>query len=140
MSKRVVLLVEDDADDVDLTKMALKDLLEPYEVVLARDGVEALEYLLGTGPHAGRDVKEVPALIILDMNLPRVSGTQVLQRLNQEWGPGLAGVRVAILSSSYIEPERVAMKKLGIRVHIPKPISSAQTLAMVQEIGRLLDE
>ncbi len=139
MSARpTVLLVEDDADDARLTLMALEELLKPYEVAVARDGVEALDFLLGTGAPAGRDGGEKPVLIILDINLPRVSGLQLLERLHREWGPGLGGVKVAVLSSSYIQEERSAVHTLGAAVHLQKPIRPEDSEAMVREITRLL--
>jgi len=137
-AKKTVLLVEDDAEDAQLTLMAMKDLLMPYEVVVARDGVEALDYLLGTEAHADREASRKPCLIILDINLPRLSGVQVLERLNQEWGPGLGQVKVAVLSSSYMQQERSAVKKLGALVHLQKPIRREDSEAMVREIGKLL--
>ncbi|MBI5630031.1 MAG: response regulator [Elusimicrobia bacterium] len=136
--KNVVLLVEDDEDDARLTQMALEDLLDPYEVVVARDGVEALDYLLGTGAYASREASKKPLLIILDINLPRIDGLQLLERLNQEWGAGLGKVKVAVLSSSYIQQERDAVRKLGAMVHLQKPIRPDDCAAMVREIGRLL--
>lgn len=139
MTKRgIVLLVDDDEDDVRLTLMAMEDMLKPYEVVVARDGVEALEFLLGTGAHAGRDPRRRPLLIILDINLPRIDGIQVLERLNLEWGPELANVKVAVLSSSYAPQERAAVRKLGAVVHLQKPIHPDESARMVREIAALL--
>lgn len=138
IAKKVVLLVEDDPDDARLTLMAMEDLLKTYEVVVARDGVEALDYLLGTGAQADRDTSGMPLLIILDINLPRISGIQLLERLNQEWGPGLGKVKVAVLSSSYRQQERNVVGKLGAMVYLQKPICPDDSAAMVREIGRLL--
>lgn len=129
-AKPVVLFVEDDADDARLTLMALGRLLEPYDVVVARDGVEALDYL---GRAAAR-----PVLIILDINLPRVSGVQLLERLNRDWGPALGGVKVAVLSSSYIETERTVVLGLGAAVHLRKPVRPDETQTMLRELARLL--
>lgn len=129
-AKPVVLFVEDDADDARLTLMALGGLLAPYEVVMARDGVEALEHLARAAAR--------PALIILDVNLPRVSGVQLLERLNRDWGPALGGVKVAVLSSSYIETERAVMLGLGAAVHLRKPVRPDETQTMLREFARLL--
>lgn len=140
ISKGLVLLVEDDPDDARLTLMALEETFKPYEVAVARDGVEALEFLLGTGAHAGRNASEKPVLIVLDINLPRISGIQLLERLKQEWGPDLSNVNIAVLSSSYMEQERNAVKNLGAKVHLRKPISSEESAVMVREIGLLLPQ
>ncbi len=137
-NKKVVLLVEDDADDARLTLMAMEEVLKSYEVVVARDGVEALDYLLGTGAHANRNTSEKPVLIILDINLPRVGGIELLARLNEEWGPGLGDVKVAVLSSSFVQEERTVMRRLGAAEHLQKPLRPEESVAMVRAIGKLL--
>lgn len=128
--KPVVLLIEDDPDDALLTLRALKGLLAGYEVVVARDGVEAQDYLARAAAR--------PALVILDINLPRVNGVQLLERLRRDWGPDLAGVKVAVLSSSYIEQERALVLSLGVSAHLRKPVRPEETATMLREIGRLL--
>lgn len=130
--RKVVLFVEDDLDDTHLTLRALAGVLEPFRVVTARDGVEALAYLERPGAPEGL------ALVVLDINLPRVSGFELLERLYALWGPGLRGVRFAVLSASYADSEIRRMKELGVALHIQKPISRAQTEEMVRELGRLL--
>lgn len=129
-AKEVVLLIEDDPDDARLTLMALGTTLAAYEVVVVHDGVQALEFLRGAA--------QKPRLIILDINLPRVSGVQVLERLNQDWGPGLGGVQVAVLSSSYVEQERAVTKQLGAALHLRKPVRPEENATMLREISRLL--
>src|SRR5439155_7189444 len=78
-----ILLVEDNKDDVELARLALQETGIANPVVVARDGVEALDYLFATGPHAGRDTSVMPTVVLLDVNLPRVNGLQVLQRLRE---------------------------------------------------------
>lgn len=130
MSPKTILLVEDDPEDAELTIRALKDVLKPYALKVARDGVEAAELLSDEGG--------LPVLILLDLNLPRVNGMELLEQLNQKWGPELRGVTVAILSSSFEGGEREAARKLGARTHIRKPISLEQTAVMVREVSSLL--
>src|SRR2546423_11528497 len=84
MENKVILLVEDNARDEALTMRALKKSNIANEVVVARDGVEALDYLFGTGAHAGRDAEAMPQLILLDLKLPKVDGLQVLERIRSD--------------------------------------------------------
>src|ERR687883_1498218 len=84
MDKKVILLVEDNARDEALTRRALKKSNIVNEVVVARDGVEALDYLFGTGTYAGRDLTVMPQIVLLDLKLPKVNGLQVLQRVRED--------------------------------------------------------
>lgn len=87
MSK-VILLVEDDPDDEALTLRALRHCNILNELVVARDGAEALDYLFGTGIHAARDASAIPAIILLDLKLPKIDGIEVLRRLRANDAPG----------------------------------------------------
>jgi len=89
MDNRIILLVEDNPDDVELTLRALKKNNVTNEVVVARDGVEALDYLFGTGAYAGRDLNVMPTVILLDLKLPKMDGLEVLRRLRADNGTKL---------------------------------------------------
>jgi CheY-like chemotaxis protein len=96
LENKLILLVEDNPDDEALTLRALKKNNIANEVVVARDGVEALDYLFGTGAHAGRDMSVMPQVILLDLKLPKVDGFEVLRRLRAdevEFGQFIEGVR-----------------------------------------------
>ncbi len=84
MNNRVIMLVEDNPDDVELTLRAFRKNNISNEVVVTRDGVEALDYLFGTGAHAGRDLSVMPAVILLDLKLPRIDGMEVLRQLRSD--------------------------------------------------------
>src|SRR5712691_7068999 len=98
MDEKVILLVEDNPDDEALTLRAFKKNNIGNEVVVARDGVEALDYLFGTGAHAGRDMAIMPAVTLLDLKLPKVDGLEVLKRLRADERTKL--LPVVILTSS----------------------------------------
>src|SRR5437773_12374153 len=105
MDDKVILLVEDNADDEALTLRALKKNNIKNEVVVAHDGVEALDFLLGTGSHAGRDLNQMPTVILLDLKLPRVDGLEVLRQLRAHGRTRL--LPIVILTSSNEEQDRI---------------------------------
>src|SRR5436190_12654380 len=98
MNRKAILLVEDNANDEYLTLRALKKYNVANDVVVARDGVEALDYIFGTGAHEGRDVKEMPVVTLLDLKLPRIDGLEVLRRIRADERTNL--LPVVILTSS----------------------------------------
>src|SRR5689334_10852815 len=98
MKNSRILLVEDNPDHQELTLMTLEENNVLNEVVVANDGLEALDYLFGTGPHAGRDARDVPALILLDLKLPKMGGIEVLRRVRDD--ERTKYVPVVILTSS----------------------------------------
>lgn len=120
MSKKSILLVEDNADDVELTLRALKKGNIVNEVVVARDGVEALDYLFGTGMYAGRDLSNMPALVLLDLKLPRVDGLEVLRRLRADERTRL--LPVVVLTSSKEERDLIEGYQLGANSYVRKPV------------------
>ena len=124
MTDKVILLVEDNPDDELLTLRALKKTGVQNEVVVARDGVEALDYLFASGPHAGRDPAVMPQLILLDLKLPRVGGLEVLERLRSDKRTRL--LPVVILTSSREQRDMLDGYGLGANSYVRKPVSFEQ--------------
>jgi CheY-like chemotaxis protein len=133
MIKRNILLVEDNPDDVALTLRALKKNNIANEVIVAKDGVEALDYLFGEGAYAGRDVTSVPAVILLDLKLPRIDGLEVLERLRKDERTKFAPV--VVLTSSKEEQDLVRSYKLGANSYIRKPVDFIQFSEAVRQLG-----
>ena len=131
--KDAILLVEDRPDDVELTIRALKKNRIANEVVVAADGVEALDYLFGTGKYAGRDVSKVPALVLLDLKLPKVEGLEVLRRIRES--TVLKLLPVVIMTSSREEHDLVQGYALGANSYIRKPVDFAQFTEAVRQLG-----
>jgi two-component system, response regulator len=129
----MILLVEDNRDDEALTLRALKKNNIKNEVVVAHDGVEALDYLFGTGSHAGRDLTEMPHVILLDLKLPRVDGLEVLRRLRADKRTRL--LPVVILTSSNEDQDRINGYGLGANSYVRKPVDFAQFIEAVRQLG-----
>jgi two-component system, response regulator len=133
MGNKFILLVEDNPDDEALTLRALKQNRIENGVVVARDGAEALDYLFGKGKYAGRDLNAMPALILLDLKLPKVDGLEVLKQLRAN--PLTALLPVAILTSSSEEHDLIAGYKLGLNSYILKPVDFDQFTEAVRNLG-----
>ena len=133
MSEKIILLVEDNADDEELTLRALKKNNIQNEVVVARDGVEALDYLFGTGAYAGRDTSNVPSVTLLDLKLPKVDGLEVLKRLRADERTKF--LPVVILTSSKEEQDLLNGYKFGANSYIRKPVDFAQFMEAVRNLG-----
>jgi CheY-like chemotaxis protein len=133
MIQNPILLVEDNRDDELLTLRALKKNRILNEVVVARDGVEALEYLFGSGPHEGRDLSVMPQLVLLDLNLPRMGGLDVLRRLRQDTRTKL--LAVVVLTSSKEEEDIVKSYSLGANSYVRKPVDFAEFTEAVKTLG-----
>lgn len=130
---KTILLVEDNPDDEALTKRALKKNNILNELVVARDGVEALDYLFGSGAHAGRDLSVMPTLILLDLKLPKVDGLEVLRRLREDARTRL--VPVVVLTSSKEEQDLARSYSIGVNSYIRKPVDFDQFTEAVRQLG-----
>jgi two-component system response regulator len=133
MADAVILLVEDNPDDEALTLRALKKNNIKNEVVVARDGREALDYLLGEGMYAGRDTRIAPQVILLDLKLPKVDGFDVLRAMRSDERTKL--VPVVILTSSNEERDRINGYGLGANSYVRKPAEFGEFIEAVKQLG-----
>jgi CheY-like chemotaxis protein len=126
-------LVEDNPSDVRLTRRALEQSHITNPLIVAEDGREALDYLFGLGTHAGRDVKDLPRLILLDLKLPRVDGLEVLRQLRANEHTRL--LPVVILTSSQEQRDILAGYDLGANSYVRKPVDFTQFAEAVRTLG-----
>ena len=133
MYNKVILLVEDNADDEALALRALKKNNIINDVVVARDGAEALDYLFGTGAYDGRDTSVLPQVVLLDLKLPKVDGLEVLRRIRADARTHF--VPVVILTSSKEEQDLIAGYTSHANSYIRKPVDFAQFSEAVRHIG-----
>lgn len=133
MEEKVILLIEDNEDDVELTLRAFKKNLIMNEVVVARDGIEGLDYLFGTGSYSGRDTGILPAVTLLDLKLPKMDGLEVLRRIRADERTRL--LPVVILTSSKEEQDRVNSYQNGANSYIRKPVDFNQFAEAVKHVG-----
>jgi CheY-like chemotaxis protein len=127
-----ILLVEDDSRDVELTLTALEDYKLANEVIVCRDGQEALDYLFSRGRFSDR-VKENPAVMLLDLKLPKVDGLEVLQQVKAD--ERLRMIPVVMLTSSHEEKDMMRSYKLGVNAYVVKPVDFHEFINAVKELG-----
>lgn len=133
MKDKVILMVEDNPRDEALTVRALRKSNIVNEVVVARDGVEALDYLFGTGAYEGRDTSIVPQLILLDLKLPRMDGLQVLRSLRAD--DRTRRLPVVVFTSSSEEEDMIKSYDLGANSYVRKPVDFEQFSEATRQLG-----
>jgi two-component system response regulator len=133
MRKKIILLVEDNPDDELLAIRALEKNKIMNEVVVARDGAEALDYLFGAGAYTGRDMSVMPQIILLDLKLPKIDGLEVLRRLRKDERTKL--LPVVVLTSSKEERDLTESYSLGANSYIRKPVNFAQFTEAIRQLG-----
>ncbi len=133
MNKRIILLVDDNPDDVKLTMRALKKSNILNEIVVAEDGVEALDFLFGTGKYAGRDQNVRPQVILLDLKMPKMDGLEFLRRIRAD--ERTQPLPVVILTTSSEDRDRIESYKLGANSYVRKPVDFTQFVDAVQQLG-----
>lgn len=131
--EKVILLVEDNPDDERLTIRALKKQNIQNEVVVAHDGVEAIEYLFGEGKHAGRDLSQMPQVVLLDLKLPKLNGLDVLKRIRAN--ERTHSIPVVVLTTSSEERDIVDSYNLGANSYVRKPVDFVEFAEAVKTLG-----
>jgi len=132
-NEKTILLVEDNPSDVELTKRALQKEHILNEIIVAEDGQEALDYLFATGKYSGRDLSQMPTLILLDLKLPRVDGLEVLKQIRAD--ERTRRLLVVILTSSREEQDLIKGYNLGVNSYICKPVDFNQFVEAVRYLG-----
>jgi two-component system response regulator len=130
---KVILLVDDDPNDVELTLRAFRNNPLGNKIVVARDGLEALDYLRGTGAYAGRDPANQPQVVLLDLNLPAIGGLEVLRRIRAD--ERFRRLPIVILTSSNEESDKLAGYGLGANSYVRKPVDFRQFSEAVTRLG-----
>lgn len=130
---RYILLVEDNPDDEELTRLAFKECRVANELVVVRDGQEALDYLFAAGKYSGRDMGEMPEVILLDLKLPKLGGLEVLERIRADERTRLQPV--VVLTSSKEDNDLIESYSLGANSYIQKPVDYIQFVDAVQQLG-----
>jgi CheY-like chemotaxis protein len=129
---RRILLVEDSAKDIELTMAALEEHNLANEVIVARDGVEALDYLYRRGKFADR-TDDVPCVVFLDLKMPRMNGLEVLAALKSD--PNFRGIPVVMVTSSREEPDLIKSYQLGVNAYVVKPVNFQQFMDAMKALG-----
>jgi two-component system response regulator len=130
---KVILLVDDDPNDVELTLRAFRTNPLSNRIVVARDGLEAIDYLRGTGAYAGRDPDHLPQVVLLDLNLPAIDGLEVLRRIRAD--ERFRRLPIVILTSSNEDSDKLAGYGLGANSYVRKPVDFRQFSEAVTRLG-----
>ncbi len=133
MKEKIILLAEDNPDDVKMTLRALKKANILNEVKVVKDGVEALDYLMGSGQYVGRDTSNTPQVILLDINMPKLGGIEVLQRMRDD--ERTRTIPVVVLTTSVEDADRIQSYRLGANSYVRKPVDFDQFAKAVQQLG-----
>ena len=133
MNRELILLVEDRPDDVELTLRAFARSNVANEIVVARDGEEAIDYLFAMGTHAGRDPNLMPSVVLLDLKLPKVDGLEVLRRMRND--ERTRRLPVVVLTSSNEEQDVVRSYDLGANSFVRKPVDFAEFIEAARQLG-----
>ena len=133
MSNHTILLIEDNPDDAELTRIAFAEAGIDSQLVVVGDGAEALDYLFARGAHAGRDAADLPSIVLLDLNLPKLDGREVLQALRAN--PATRGLPVVVLTTSTEPFDVEASYALGVKSYIRKPVDFGKFVEVVKQIG-----
>lgn len=133
MTEKIILLVEDSSSDEELTLRALKRHNISNRVVVTRDGAEALDYLFAEGSHAGRNPDEVPQVVLLDLNLPKIDGIEVLRRIRADERTKL--LPIVILTSSREDKDILGGYASGANSYVVKPVDFTQFAEAVRQLG-----
>lgn len=133
MTNKTILLVEDNPDDQKLTVRALKKNHITNDIVIVEDGAEALDYLFGAGQFAGRDARDRPALVLLDLKLPKVDGLSVLARIRADARTKI--VPVVVLTSSREEQDLMKSYELGANSYVRKPVDFLEFVDAARQLG-----
>jgi two-component system response regulator len=133
MTEQIILVVEDNEDDAELTEMAFREANIRNRVLRLGDGVEALDYLFGRGTYAGRDLADTPAVVLLDLKLPRLNGLEVLAALRGD--ERTKHLPVVVLTSSTEDKDRLAAYDHHANSYVRKPVDYDQFVAAARQLG-----
>jgi len=133
VAQQAILLVEDNADDELLTLHAFKKNNIPNPIIVVRDGAEALDFLLGTGKYSSRDTSQTPALILLDLKLPKLTGLEVLKRVRAN--AQTRCVPIIVLTTSAEEQDLITSYRLGANSYIQKPVDLGHFVEVIRNLG-----
>ena len=133
MSDHTILLIEDNPDDAELTRIAFAEAAIDSQLVVVGDGAEALDYLFAQGKYAARNAADLPSIVLLDLNLPKLDGREVLQALRAN--PATRGLPVVVLTTSTEPFDVEASYALGVNSYIRKPVDFGKFVEVVKQIG-----